>query len=232
MAVALMPAAACSVLGIEFVTGSGKAATQTYEAKGFKNVEVHSAFEVTLTRGDQFDVALTTDDNLMEFMKVTSDGETLFVAVETGKNLRPRAGMKLAITMPVVEGVRLHGACNGTLKGFNGGKDLTIQVEGASKIKGDVDAGNVEVVANGASNVTLRGTASAVEVEGNGASQVHLDDLKVARAKVQLSGASSGAVQATDKLDYEISGASHLDYRGHPSLGRHDTSGASSAKEK
>lgn len=231
-AAALLSAAACNVLGIEFITGSGNPLTEKFEAKGFTKVEVHNAFDVDITRGDEFDVSVTADDNLMPFVKVTTDGSTLTVSVDRGKNLRPRAGLKVAVTMPALEGVCLNGACSGSVKGFKGGKDLKIEVQGASTLRGEVHAGKLQVVASGASTVTLRGTADECDADGSGASKVQLGDLDVARANVQLSGASSGTVHATDKLDYDVSGASSLDYRGRPALGKHETSGASSANEK
>jgi hypothetical protein len=231
-AVALLPNAACSVLGIEFITGSGNPRTEKFDTTGFKAVEVHNAFQVDITRGDKFDVEVTADDNLVDFVKVTNDGSTLTVGVESGKNLRPRAGLKVAITMPELEGVTLSGACTGSVKGFKGGKDFNVKLSGASKLKGDVSAEKVEIEVSGASSVTLRGTAVTCDTEGSGASKVHLDDLDVTRAKVNLSGASSAAVHATEKLDYDLSGASSLDYHGHPTLGKHSTSGASAASEK
>jgi hypothetical protein len=54
----------------------------------------------------------------------------------------------------------------------------------------------------------------------------------VTRATVNLSGASSGTVNARDKLEYGLSGASHLDYRGQPTIGEADVSGASSVSQK
>jgi hypothetical protein len=54
----------------------------------------------------------------------------------------------------------------------------------------------------------------------------------VEKAVIQLDGASSGVVKASDKLDYELNGASHLDYRGSPKIGNKEAQGASSVSQQ
>jgi hypothetical protein len=39
-------------------------------------------------------------------------------------------------------------------------------------------------------------------------------------------------VNASDGLDYELNGASHLDYRGNPKIGNKEVHGASAASQK
>ena len=82
---------------------------------------------------------------------------------------------------------------------------------------------------SGASNVTLTGQAKRLEGDVSGATTLKAYDLKVASAKVDLSGASSARMHVTDRLDADASGASSLTYRGSASI-RSNTSGASSIK--
>jgi hypothetical protein len=131
--------------------------------------------------------------------------------------------------MPALDSVQLHGACTGSMKGFKHANQFKAEVHGASSLSGDIDADTVELAAHGASQFTLKGKADECEAEAQGASTLHLRDLKVERAVVQLHGASNGSVNATKSLDFDISGASHLDYKGNPQIGKQQTSGASSA---
>jgi hypothetical protein len=134
--------------------------------------------------------------------------------------------------LPDLKSVQLNGACNGSIKGFKGSKDFRVELSGASKINGDIDTDQLDIVASGASKATLKGTAKDAKIQASGASHFDLDDLKLSNAVVNFSGASSGTVHVDDKLDYNLSGASHLDYHGNPTIGEKDTSGASSAKQK
>jgi hypothetical protein len=49
---------------------------------------------------------------------------------------------------------------------------------------------------------------------------------------VDLSGASQATIQVKSKLNYSVSGASHLTYKGDPTIGRSEKSGASSTSHK
>jgi hypothetical protein len=228
-AVAIVPAGGCGLAGL---AGSGVPATRIVDAKNFTTVEVDGPFEVTLERGDKFNVTVTGDDNLLQFIDVQNAAGKLSIDIQSGQNVRPKSGLKAKINMPAIEAVNLRGACSGSLNGFKGVKDLKLNVEGASTITGEIQAGKLTLEAVGASQIKLTGKAHECSAEARGASQLHLGDLAVEKAVVQLDGASSGAVKASDKLDYELNGASHLDYRGSPKIGNKEVQGASSVSQQ
>ena len=106
---------------------------------------------------------------------------------------------------------------------------LDVEISGASAVKGALDAdGNAVMNLSGASTVELAGSAQDLDVEASGASQVRLGGFTVRNARVNLSGASQGTVNAGGTLSGTLSGASHLGYRGNPTLGDINTSGGSS----
>ena len=109
-AIALLPTSACSLAGLGVVTGSGTPLTMQYEEKGFTAVEVHGAFQVDITRAKNFDVSVTGDDNLLEFVRVTERGGTLTIDFEPGKIVRTRSELKASIALPELEAVALNGA--------------------------------------------------------------------------------------------------------------------------
>ena len=56
--------------------------------------------------------------------------------------------------------------------------------------------------------------------------------LPLTNATIQLSGASSGNVNVSDQLDYDVSGASNLSYHGRLNFGKQERNGASSVTQK
>jgi hypothetical protein len=228
-AVTIVPVGGCELPGI---TGSGVPASRSIDAKDFTTVNVSGPFEVTLERGDKFNVTISADDNLLQFIDVRNEAGKLSIDIKPEQNLRPKSGLKAKIDMPAIECVDLGGACRGSVNGFKGSKDLKVNVGGASTISGEIQAGKLALNAGGASQINLTGKAHECRAEAQGASQLHLDDLSLEKAVVQLHGASSGVVNASDRLDYELKGASHLDYRGNPKIGTKEVQGASSASQK
>jgi hypothetical protein len=235
LAVTLVPVGACNVSGLETVVGSGKSASEQFAFTGFRRVDVQGPFHVELARAEKFHIAVTADDNILELVKVAKDGEVLRIGVSGDKpvSIRPTTVLLLTLAMPALDEFRLGGACTGNLiKWSDEPNPLRLTLEGASTLRGRINVRKVVMDVNGASEVTVQGTAREAALEANGASRLKLDLLTLDRAEVRLSGASSAVVNVKDKLDYDVSGASHLDYAGQPSLGKHETSGASSASPK
>jgi RNA polymerase sigma factor (sigma-70 family) len=226
------PAAEPEPAGKDTGAGSGKDATKDIEAADFTGVEVGQAFQVDITRGDKFRVTVTADDNVLPLIKADKKGSTLRIRLDSDHRSVHTRTLKVAITMPALEGLNASGASRVTFKGFKGKGTFKAEASGASKLEGEIEAGKVELEASGASKVSLKGAAKEGKLEASGASRLGLADYALDSADVSLSGASSADVQAKSKLDYSVSGASHLEYQGEPAVGKHDTTGASHASQK
>jgi len=235
----------------DIITGSGNLETEEMDFSEFTRVEVSSAFEVEIAQSDSYSVSVTADDNLFDYIQVSKVGETLKIGLRTVSIQWP-ATLQANVTMPQLHGLNLSGATNGTASGFTSTENLDIEVSGASSIElaeisagdamlnisgasdvtGDITAGDVNLNVAGASTVQLEGSASDIVVEASGASRVKLGDFTINNADVSLSGASSGTVNLSGRLDADLSGASNLEYIGEPTLGTMNISGASMLSSK
>lgn len=213
------------------VTGSGRVVTLEEDVAGFEEVDVSHSFEVDITRGESFSVVVRVDDNLRERLQVVKRGNALMIGLEPGTlpNLG-KATLEAEVTMPELTGIELSGASHVTIAGFESAKPLDVHASGASELRGDIEAGEARFDVSGASRVGLKGSANDLIVDGSGASRIDLSGFDVVDAEVDLSGASTARVRAGGRLDAQASGASHVTYAGSPSLGRAETSGASSVK--
>jgi RNA polymerase sigma factor (sigma-70 family) len=129
--------------------------------------------------------------------------------------------------------VDLHAVGASTVRLRGAATSAKLEAVGASHLQlADLTldgADRVDLHAIGASTVRLRGAARAAKLEAEGACHLQLADLTVDRADVRLTGASGAKVRVKSKLDYRLSGASHLSYAGDPTVGRKEVTGASSA---
>jgi RNA polymerase sigma factor (sigma-70 family) len=216
----------------EVIRGSGKLDTREIKAEGFTSLALGYTFDVIITPGKGFRTAVTADDNLFTYIKVVREDTQLRIFLDADDKSIQNATLKAAITMPSLEGLKLDGASSVTLKGFKQAGAVKITIGGASRLKGELQADDLHLHAAGASHVTLEGTAKKATLSASGASSLRLNDLPIGTAAVHLSGASHAVLRVKDKLDYSVSGASHLEYRGAPTLGDHATSGVSSVSHK
>jgi hypothetical protein len=219
--------------GARTISGSGDVVTREEPITGFDRVDVSHAFQVDISQGDTFSVVVTVDDNLVEYLEVVKQGDTLKIGLEPGQGYSVReATLEAEVTMPKLAGLEMSGASHVAVTGFKSTKTFDVNLSGASRLRGEIDAGDATFDASGASRVTLNGSAGNVTVEGSGASQIDLSDFAVADAIVKLSGASAATVNPSGTLDVDASGASDVYYLGNPRMGNVDTSGASSVERK
>lgn len=233
------------------VTGSGVLKTQELNYSNFDSIVVGSAFQVDVSRAVAFSVSITMDDNLFEHLRVDQHAGTLNIGLASNYTYI-RTVKKAAITLPVLHRLELTGASKGNADGFSssdraefnlsGASDLNIvgiksgdtrfEISGASHASGDIEVADARFNVSGASTAELKGSAANLYLEVSGASNARLSELTVADANVNLSGASRASIDASGRLDAEVSGASTLNYVGNPTLGRINTSGGSTVNKK
>jgi hypothetical protein len=176
------------------------------DLSGFTRLQVGGAFRVYLTQSDTYRVVITADDNLWDMLEISKSGDTLKIGFEPQTFTIQSATYEAEISMPTLKAVELSGA---------------------SRLTGDMDSGDLSVEVSGASQLTLVGTGGDLTVDASGASQVDMSQFVVGDANVKASGASQVKVNVEGRLDADASGASQIYYRGSPTLGRIESSGAS-----
>jgi hypothetical protein len=213
------------------VIGSGNLETEQYAFTNFTKVEISSAFEFQIRQSSSYSINVTADDNVMDYVQISQDGQTLKIRVGGIPSFR-RVTLKASVTMPRLGGLTVSGASRGTVSNFNSAEAVSIAVSGASRVTGDVTAGDIGFDVSGASTIELEGSADDMVTIVSGASHFSLDDFTVTNANVNISGASTGTINLSGRLDANVSGASTLLYIGDPVMGTINVSGASTLREE
>ncbi len=200
----------------ERIEGSGTMVTTPFELRDFVAVDASGATEVHLRQGDQFAVAVTCDDNIVQYLDVKREGDRLAIGLEDGHSFR-NVHLDAEVTMPRLERLDLSGACNGEFERFEG-DTISVDLSGASKARGELAVKRVQLDLSGASRATLSGNAAIVNADISGASHADLGELAAEEGTVEASGASKAEVNIGRRLDVDVSGASDVGYRGSPAL--------------
>jgi hypothetical protein len=211
--------------------GSGNLETETYAFTDFTEVEIGSAFEFEVNQSSSYSINITADDNVMDYVRVSQDGQTLKIGLRRFLSLGP-VTLRASVTMPQLHGLTASGASRGTVSDFSSTEDLDITVSGASRLTGDITTGDVDFGISGASTIQLEGSANDIDANVSGASHFNLEDFTVYNADINFSGASSGTVNLNGRLDANLSGASTLWYIGEPTSTDINTSGGSTVSRK
>ncbi len=213
------------------IVGSGKPQTRDFEVKDFVGVEVGGAFTVEITHSEKFKCSITADDNIVDRIRALTEGGTLHVYLDPGSYVT-KSGLRAVISMPKLEEVKLNGSTTCSVSGFKSSDSLKALISGTSQLKGEMAASDVKVIVVGLSQVALRGSADELTIRASGSSSLDLGDFIINRADVILSGASTANLNVKEKLGFDLTGASRLNYRGGPKIEKAKATGASSVSRQ
>jgi hypothetical protein len=213
------------------VRGNGNIKTEDRSVGSFKNVDVSGATNVYVSQGQdgQHSVKIEGDENLLQYIEISQEGDKIIVRDRPGYNLQPSDNMKIYVTSPVFNNIDVSGACDiiGQNKIVNP-ENLEFHLSGAGDIKMEVDAPGLRAEISGSGSIDLKGQTKDLELTMSGAGNANCYDLMAENTKVDISGVGSAEVFASVKLDAEVSGAGSVSYKGNASNVSQHISGAGS----
>lgn len=192
------------------IQGSGTAKSEQRDVSGFSKIEAGGAINLEIAIQDNYGVSIEADDNLLQYIKTETSGDTLKIFSEG--RISPKTKINVKISMPELSDLDISGAST------------------ANVVNAKSDS--LDLTASGASKITVSGASASVKADASGASSIDAERLTVEKADVNSSGASRVIVSPSNDLNADASGASSVYYTGDPKNIKQDASGASSIKKK
>ena len=205
--------------------------TKKFKVANFKSIELGSAFEVHVHKGNVYAVSVTGKESDIDELEVSSSAGKLEISYEEKWKWswnNNRSKMVINITLPRLSAGDFSGACKVDLQGFTNEEEMSLVFSGASKglIEG-LHADKLKIELSGASDCKITGHTDYLKVEASGASHLKALDFFARNVDVEASGASSAQLHVQKSLKVDASGASHVKYKGSPVISK-DLSGAAS----
>ena len=220
---------ACNDLTDPIECSSSNTIIETREVSEFDRVRVSNALTVNIVCADVQSVEVKADESLIRDVKTEVVNGELKVYLE-GKHMfiGKKRKIEVNITVPTLHSLDVGGASDVDATGFTC-DNFYVNASGAS----DIDLynitvkGEIKLDVSGASNVNADGVADKVTIRASGASDVSAKRITANIADVHASGSSDVNVTAYAEIYATSSGASDIDYYGHPKTVDINTSGAS-----
>ncbi len=205
--------------------------TKKFKVANFNSIELGSAFEVHVHKGNVYAVSVTGREKDIDELEVRSSSGKLEIGYESGWKWtwnNNRSKLVVNITLPRLNSGDFSGASKVDLQGFSNEEEMSLIFSGASKglIEG-LHADKLKIELSGASDCKITGHTDYLKVEASGASHLKALDFFARNVDVDASGASSAQVHVQKSLKVDASGASHVKYKGSPVINK-DLSGAAS----
>lgn len=237
----------CSLVALQ---GSGNVVTETRSISAIEEVEICCGMNLVLTQGEQEQLILEAEDNVMPEIETIVDGRKLVVRFHSNFSLlrlRLHRPVIVRLQMKTVHRVAVSGG--GSLETeqlnsdqfaleFSGGShgqignlqttSASLVTNGGGEVTIDrLTSDTLTVEINGGGHVTIgAGSAGAQQVQANGGSHYNAADVESKTARVEAGGGSEARLWVVEALHVQASGGSHVEYSGNPAVEQQITGGS------
>ncbi|GAC1420838.1 MAG: head GIN domain-containing protein [Flavisolibacter sp.] len=185
----------------------------------FNSVDVRGSMNVRLMQGTASSVNIETDDNLMPYIDIYLDGNTLVVRNKEGYNLEASKEIIVHATAPVFKDIDVSGS--GDISADNiisGTQPISMHVSGSGNITLEVNATKLNTDISGSGDIALKGHVQDFTAEVSGSGKVKCFDLITDNSTLNLAGSSDAEVNVLKKLEIDVSGSGSVRYKGTASV--------------
>jgi len=215
----------------ERISGNGHITSQQKNVGSFNSVDVSGQVVVHVRQDASSSVKIETDENLLQYLDVFTDGDRLVIRTKEGFNLDPSKDIIAYVSAPVFKDIDLSGQCDIVGDGpLSGNEPLSMHVSGQGDISLEVHLPKVSTEISGQGTVSLKGQVNDFNASVSGQGDVKCFDLITENTTLDISGGSDVEVTANKQLNIDASGSSSVNYKGNANVNQ-NISGAGSVKK-
>ncbi len=236
LALAAMVLGSCSMIGSIAERGNGVAVTAPIKVEGFSSISIPSSIDVVYTISDEEQSALLTcDENLLEYYDIHVEGNTLVADVKSGTIcLSPKVKTVLAVSAPVLEGVKVSGSGDCTVQGDIPTCDqfcLRCSGSGGISVSGSVSCVAYSSSVTGSGEISVGSiNAQSAEISISGSGDITIDGISADNIRARTTGSGDISLVCKDagSIDASISGSGNIRLSGTAGSLRSKRSGSGS----
>lgn len=227
--------------------GSGNVVSETRIVNDFDQVAVCCGMKLMLTQGDDIQLRLEADDNILPEIETLVSDNQLTVRFRSNFGFRLSQPATVYLQMPTIHGVTISGggslatdkvATDHLALEFSGGSQgaiATLEAQTVDLVTSGGARATIETLAvdtltleaSGGGRVTLKGgTVTDQQITVSGGSHYDAPAVAGQTATLEASGGSEAKVWVTEALHVQASGGSQIEYTGNPSLDQQLSSGS------
>lgn len=211
------------------IKGNGNVVTVERSVGDYDAVALAGWFDVELVAGDEGELTLKGESNLLEYIKTEVKNGKLIVKVEKGVNLKPsnwNSGIYITVPVETINSVTLSGSGDIVGKTTLKSDNFDTRISGSGDITLAIEAENVEATLSGSGDINLEGKTTNLDIQVSGSGDIKAYELEAEFATVQVSGSADVKVTVNQSIDARVSGSGDISYRGNPKKIKSKSSGA------
>lgn len=206
---------------------SGLSPSDQFGLKDFNEIEMSGLFDVVIQQGDEYAIELEGNDTQKKNYSIDVSGETLKIAYHTRskdfwtKNAEDNELVKLTITLPRLQKLKVKGAGKLKVRGFDE-NEAKISLTGAMVADARISANQMYIEMAGPVVLELDGHGQFLEASISGTAQLRASNYEVDHGIIDAHGLGQARVNVTGTLEIEKDFTSSVHYSGNPNVIKRD----------
>ncbi len=115
------------------VTGSGKMVTQIFDVQDFDQIRLSTSGVLYIEQGDEFNLTIETDDNILPLLSVEVEQGVLTIRTEPATTILQRETLIYRVTLPELSALDLSGSAEICVENFEA-QSLNVNVRGSGDV--------------------------------------------------------------------------------------------------
>ena len=201
------------------VKGNGELQTITRNVGDYDEINVAGFFDVTLVTGDEGELTIEGESNLLEYIETEVDGDRLVIKVKHKKNIKTSWGKNIRIKVPFrdLDRVTLSGSGEIVSTDVIKANNFMVSVSGSGDINLVVEASTTESRVTGSGDLVLRGSTRDHEASVTGSGDLEAGRFKADNVDAKVTGSGDIRVSCEKSIRARVTGSGDIEYVGNPS---------------
>lgn len=222
MLLMLLLSSSC-IFDLNSISGTGSITTETRNAKDFTAIELQTAADVQIVKGNSFNVSVSDYQNLIKYLSVEVEESRLIIKKKPSSVHLWNSKAKVIVTLPdPLYSLKLSGSGNMRVRSaFNDLQSLILSGSGNIELYSDCQLNNLEAQISGSGNMNAIGTVQDLKTKISGSGNMQFSQLKAKTGNCSISGSGNTYVFVEENLEAYLSGSGDIIYSGNPVLSSH-----------
>ena len=200
------------------VKGNGELETITRNVGDYDEISVAGFFDVTLVAGNEGELTIEGESNLLEYIETEVNGDKLTIKVKNKQNLKTSWGKDIKIRVPFrdLNQVSLSGSGEIMSTDVIKANNFRVSVSGSGDINLVVEASSTESRVTGSGDLVLRGSTRDHETSVTGSGDLEAGRFKADNVDAKVTGSGDIRVSCDKSIRARVTGSGDIEYVGNP----------------
>ncbi|SEF65467.1 head GIN domain-containing protein [Algoriphagus boritolerans] len=197
------------------------------EIEGTKKLKVSGIFNLYLSQSDNPALRIEGDEDLVQKLKVTQNGEWLELDFEkvNEKFFKKNSRVNVYLTVSELEEFVFDGVGNIKTESPIELDEVNIKGDGVGNLNLELQANTINAVFSMLGNIHLKGSVDAIRLTNDGMGNVDASDLIAQNMTLKTSGIGRVAVHCEGDLSITVDGIGAVSYTGNPNVIKEEING-------